>query len=285
MTTIGKTRRPVVREVRGVVHALAAGEFGHHREAPPPALADWVEHFWRVRWNLEGLPPRVQETLPHPNVHIVVERGSVRAFGVHTGRWTRVLKGRSSAFGIKFRPGAFRPFLRGAVSGLMDASLPIEALFGSQARELNDVVDCGADTSGDVRAVELASRFLLARLPAVDPSALLAGRIVDSIVDDGELHSAGALAERFEMSLRALQRLFSDYVGIGPKWVINRYRMHEALARVQAGLPVSWAALAQELGYFDQAHFITDFRRLVGETPADYAREWGTARSSAGAPA
>ena len=275
---IGKTRRPIAREARGVLHALTVGEFAHHREAPPPALADWVEHFWSVRWNLEGLPPQVQETLPHPNVHIVVERGSARAFGVHTRRWTRVLEGRSSAFGIKFRPGAFRPFLRGAVSSLMDASLPIETLFGLQAHELNDVVGCEDEVNGDARAVELASRFLLARLPVVDPNALLAGRIVDSIVDDRELHNAGALAERFEMSLRALQRLFNDYVGIGPKWVINRYRMHEAIARVQAGQPVSWAALAQELGYFDQAHFIADFRRLVGKTPVDYARERGTAR-------
>jgi AraC-like DNA-binding protein len=275
---IGKTRRPIAREARGVLHALTVGEFAHHREAPPPALADWVEHFWSVRWNLAGLPPQVQETLPHPNVHIVVERGSARAFGVHTRRWTRVLEGRSSAFGIKFRPGAFRPFLRGAVSSLMDASLPIETLFGLQAHELNDVVGCEDEANGGARAVELASRFLLARLPVVDPNALLAGRIVDSIVDDRELLNAGALAERFEMSLRALQRLFNDYVGIGPKWVINRYRMHEAIARVQAGQPVSWAALAQELGYFDQAHFITDFRRLVGKTPVDYARERGTAR-------
>jgi len=72
--------------------------------------------------------------------------------------------------------------------------------------------------------------------------------------------------------VRALQRLFSDYVGASPKWVINRYRLHEAIARVQAGHPVAWAALAQDLGYFDQAHFIADFRRLVGVTPAEYAR-------------
>jgi AraC-like DNA-binding protein len=35
---------------------------------------------------------------------------------------------------------------------------------------------------------------------------------------------------------------------------------------------VAWAVLAQELGYFDQAHFISDFKKLVGRTPADYER-------------
>ena len=61
-------------------------------------------------------------------------------------------------------------------------------------------------------------------------------------------------------------------MGVGPKWVIQRYRLHEAVARVQAGRPVAWAALAQDLGYFDQAHFIRDFKAMVGQTPQAYAR-------------
>jgi AraC-like DNA-binding protein len=268
MASIGKTRRPLTPEPRGVLHRLAVGEFAHGRVTTPSDLADWVEHFWSVRWNLEGRPPQLQETLPHPNVHIVIEPGSAAAWGVHTGRWTRVLEGRSSAFGIKFRPGAFRPLLGRAVSSLADSSVNIASLFGEEARALDDVLTC----DGDPAAAALASHFLRTRLPALDPQSLLAGRIVDSVADDLDLHSADELARRFDMSLRALQRLFNDYVGVGPKWVINRYRMHEAVARVQARQPVSWAALAQDLGYFDQAHFIADFRKLVGQTPGEYAR-------------
>jgi len=265
MPAIGKTRRP---EPRGVLHRVPVGEFVHARVEAPPDLADRIAYFWSVRWNLEGLPPQVQETLPHPNVHLVVEPGSIAAWGVHAGRWTRVLEGDSSAFGIKFRPGAFRPVLGRAVAGIADATVPAEALFGPDSAALAAVLGLDA---GD--AATLASDFLRDRLPAADPQALLAARIVDSVVDDFELHSAEALARRFDLSLRALQRLFNEYVGVGPKWVIKRYRMHEAVARVQAGQPVSWAALAQDLGYFDQAHFIADFRKLVGKTPGDYARE------------
>ena len=268
MTVIGKTRRPLDAEPRGVLHRLAVGEFAHGRFEAPDDLADRIEHFWTVRWNLEGGPPQVQETLPHPNVHLVVEPGTIAAWGVHTGRWTRALEGRSQAFGIKFRPGAFRGVLGRAVSTIADGAIPAAALFGADAATLAGVL--GHDD--DRAAVGIASAFLRARLPAIDESALLAGRIVDGVADDLELPSVDALARRFAMSPRALQRLFSDYVGVGPKWVINRYRMHEAVARVQAGQPVSWAALAQDLGYFDQAHFIADFRKLVGSTPGDYAR-------------
>ena len=268
MTTIGKTRRPLYPEPRGVLHRLAVGEFAHGRFEAPADLADRIEHFWSVRWNLEGLPPQVQETLPHPNVHLVVEPGSIAAWGVHTGRWTRMLEGRSSAFGIKFRPGGFRALLGRAVSSIADTSIPASELFGDAAALLEDVLRC----DGDAAAALVAAAFLRPRLPAIDAPALLAGRIVDSVADDRELHSADELARRFDMSLRALQRLFNEYVGVGPKWVIKRYRMHEAVARVQAGEPVSWAALAQDLGYFDQAHFIADFRTLVGKTPGDYAK-------------
>ena len=264
---IGKTRRPPSAEPRGVLHRLAVGKFAHGRVEAPADLADRIEHFWSVRWNLDGLPPHLQETLPHPNVHLVVEPGTIDAWGVHTGRWSRSLQGCSSAFGIKFRPGAFRPLLGRAVSTIADASIPAAALFGEDAATLEGVL-----ALDDASAAEFAAEFLRPRLPPIDDAALLAARIVDSVADDLELHSADELARRFGMNLRALQRLFNEQVGVGPKWVINRYRMHEAVARVQAGQPVSWAALAQDLGYFDQAHFIADFRKLVGRTPGDYAQ-------------
>src|SRR3954470_3415954 len=116
MPPIGKTRQPGAPEPRGVLNRLPVGEFAHGRVDPPPDLADRIAHFGSLRGTLEGLPPQVQETLPHPNVHLVVEPGSIAAWGVHSGRWTRVLEGRSSAFGIKFRPGGFRPLLGRAVS-------------------------------------------------------------------------------------------------------------------------------------------------------------------------
>jgi AraC-like DNA-binding protein len=267
MTTIGKTRQPLARAPRGVLHTLAAGDFEHVRMAAPPALEHAIEHFWRVRWNLEGRPPQVQETLPHPNANLVVEPGVAAAYGVFSARWTKVLEGRSQAFGIKFRPGAFRALLGAPMSTIADRSVRCIDLFGEAGRELDATL-----ALDDAGACALAGRFIAERLPAPDPQALLAAAIVDSVVDDRELHTVAQLAERHGMGVRALQRLFGEYVGASPKWVLDRYRMHEAIARVQAGQAVSWAALAQDLGYFDQAHFIAAFRKLVGRTPAEYAR-------------
>jgi AraC-like DNA-binding protein len=78
--------------------------------------------------------------------------------------------------------------------------------------------------------------------------------------------------EQRRLGKRTLQQLFSSYVGVGPKWVINRYRLHEALERLQEGAHINFAELAMELKYFDQDHFIRDFRKLVGCKPAAYTR-------------
>ena len=72
------------------------------------------------------------------------------------------------------------------------------------------------------------------------------------------------------MGVRSLQQLFSEYVGVSPKWTIRRFRLHEAADRLAGGDEPDLAALAQRLGYFDQAHFTSDFRKLVGQTPAQY---------------
>jgi AraC-like DNA-binding protein len=79
------------------------------------------------------------------------------------------------------------------------------------------------------------------------------------------------LVARWEMPTRTLQRLFARYVGVTPKWVIRRYRLHEAAERL-AVPGVSQSQLAAELGYSDQAHFIRDFRAVVGMSPAAYGR-------------
>lgn len=114
--------------------------------------------------------------------------------------------------------------------------------------------------------------FLQFRLPPHDPQVDRVAQIVAEVENDRRLVTVAALETHCGLARRALQRLFNEYVGIGPKWVIQRYRLHEALARIADGAVPDWTALALELGYFDQAHFIRDFTTLVGRPPADYAR-------------
>jgi AraC-like DNA-binding protein len=271
---IGKTRQ-IDTEPRGIlVPRFKAGSFCHERVAPSAALAALVEHYWFVGWDMQGHLPQQQETLPHPNVHLVIENDSDGVYGVHTARYTKQLAGQGFAFGIKFRPGGFRPFFGSAVAEIADRRVGLAQLFGTDGAALTrQVRACAASADTAPAAMAAAAEaFLLARLPPCDADAGRAAALVAAIAGDAALLTVDALAEQAGLNKRALQRLFQQYVGVGPKWVIRRYRMHEAVAQLQAGAVPELAQLALGLGYYDQAHFIKEFTALVGKPPGEYRR-------------
>jgi AraC-like DNA-binding protein len=106
-----------------------------------------------------------------------------------------------------------------------------------------------------------------------DPVAEQAAGLVGRIAADPGLLRVAQLAEVSGLSERRLQRLFAEYVGVSPKWVMRRARLHEAALRVEADGPASvdWGALAADLGYADQAHLTRDFTATLGVPPSRYA--------------
>src|SRR5215472_6512576 len=143
------------------------GRFDTWRRPPAPALAEFVEHYWRVRWNVPGAEPYVQHTLSNASVHLCAERGNSRIQGVVTGRFTRLLSGEGRVFGVKFRPAGFRPFLGSAVAGLADRCLPVAAVFG---RAGDAYVRRVLALEDDLAMAAAADAFLQERLPAPDPA-------------------------------------------------------------------------------------------------------------------
>jgi AraC-like DNA-binding protein len=276
---IGKTRQagPVVLEeiydaevgaARGVLRRpLPAGEMRHSRRAPSPEVAPWIQHYWMICWDLRGCEPHIAESLPHPNVQLVFEENGTSVCGVHTQKFSRVLEGESQAFGVKFRAGGFRPFLGGSVSTLADRVMPAEGVFGEAIRTLRAVVFSSA---ADDERVAAADAFFRGRVPEVDAMVATASGLVERIFVECEIKTVDDLVRRSGIGKRSLQRIFSEYVGASPKWVIRRYRLHEVMERVRLGETMDWAELALELGYFDQAHLINDFRAMIGFTPEQY---------------
>lgn len=273
--------RPKLVKPRGVLHrgvATPASVYG--RYWPADDLLPFVEHFWTVAWDVRE--PEVHEVLTHPSVQMVLENGNSRVAGVTTGKFTRRLEGKGRVLGTKFRPGGFRPFLGRAVSALTNRMLPLAEVFGPAGAELEDRALACVDA---LAAFEVVQGFLRGLGPVAairdrgdqpDPNLALVGRIAERAATDREITRVDHLVREFGLSARQLQRLFDDYVGVTPKWIIQRYRLHEAAERIADGVAdgkaTDGAALALDLGYADQAHFIRDFKKLVGSTPAEYAK-------------
>jgi AraC-like DNA-binding protein len=125
--------------------------------------------------------------------------------------------------------------------------------------------------------VAAAERLLRGHQAEPDPVAARAAGIVERITADPGLRRVATLTEEFGASERQLQRLLAEYVGVSPKWVMRRARLHEAALRADTGDDVDWAALARDLGYADQAHLTRDFTATLGTSPARYAARSGSA--------
>jgi AraC-like DNA-binding protein len=255
---------------KGVLKPPPGGEGSHYaRYHPSPDLQFFVEHYWIVQWDLTGQEPRLQETLPHPSIHVVFQRGSSRVVGVVTGRFSILLEGRDGVFGIKFLPGAFYPFLKSPVSRLTNKVARLADVFDVDVPLLEDAI---MSQTGDYKMIELAEAFLRERLPDRDEKLPEVRRIVERILTDREITTVDDVVDRTGMNKRALQRLFSRYVGASPKWVIKRYRLLEAADQLASGHAADLTRLAIDLGYFDQAHFIKDFKSMVGKSPSEFAK-------------
>ncbi len=261
---------PEVGRARGMVRrTLPEGKMRHARRRPPRELAPWIAHFWMIQWDLRGCEPQLVENLPHPNVHVIFEEDGAVVSGAQTRKFSRVIGGNSQVFGAKFRAGRFRPFLGAAVSTLADRVIPAKRVFGKEVEALRAVLISSAK---EAEKLEAAGAFFLARIPAPDETSVLAERLVNSILNEPEIKTVDDLAARAGMGKRSLQRIFNEYVGVSPKWVIRRYRLHEVMERLNFGAQPDWAQLALELGYFDQAHLINDFKSILGYSPTQYQK-------------
>ncbi len=250
---------------------------GLRRDAPvSPALEPFVERYWSVRWDRTGQPPFRSEVLSHPSVNLSVETGSEPRFGaglpavllhgVVTRRFVVDLTGTGRVTAAKFRPGGWvaiggRPPGRGAVVPLgghlpgLDAAMLLRAVL--------------AEDDDDARAAVLdAALAPLAPEPTVAYRDLQA--LLERMAADRSLVRVDQVAALAGVGVRSLQRLFAGLVGVSPKAVLARYRLQDAAATMDEGAVDDLAALAVELGWFDQAHFSRDFRAVVGVTPSAY---------------
>ncbi|SFX11254.1 transcriptional regulator, AraC family [Janthinobacterium lividum] len=237
--------------------------------APDTALAPFVEYFWVVEWDRRGCPPETQRVLPYPNAHLVFDLGRTAIHGVVRGAFDRPLTGAGKVLGVRFAPGGLRPFISQPLSSFTDTTIAADALLGMPAGQAEALV---LRQAGDTAMVAQAQALLLARLPQVDDAALLAARLTAAAAAHNGPASVVQLCEKMAIGERRLQRLFANYVGVPPKWVIQRYRLQEAIWRLAQPDAPDLASLAHALGFFDQAHFSRNFAELVGSTPLDYRR-------------
>jgi len=273
---------PVERDSRGILDPwLLRQRVRLTRYPAGPVLDGLVDRFWAVCWDLPPGTVHQQQVLTHPGANVSIghanatpgqpEPGPVEArlYGVARGLSTRVLAGRGWTVAALTRPGGLGAFITGSAAELTDRVVSLGPALGTDEAVLLRQVTAEPDEAARVALLAGALE------QAVDPDrrepALSVAEVARLAESDRTVRRLGDLCERSGLGQRTLQRMFLQYAGVSPTWVIRRYRLLEAAETVREGRPVSWAEIAATLGYADQAHLTRDFRAAIGQTPAAYA--------------
>lgn len=232
---------------------------------PPPALAPFVERFWFQ----DASEPAPHRILPDGCLDIIFSPDSAIVVGTMTRPLLIPPGPRASMLGVRFRPGMATAFLQVPAVALTDDRAPLDAIWPDGA----EVADYVGSVVGSEEAVVRLAKVLAQRLPrtAAVPSDLRAA--VGEILISGGRVDVARLAASLGVSRQHLARRFAAHVGVSPKTLCRVVRLWEVLRAVGPARS-NWAALAAELGYYDQSHLVSEFRTLTGLTPA----RWATSR-------
>ncbi|HEY8044184.1 MAG TPA: helix-turn-helix domain-containing protein [Streptosporangiaceae bacterium] len=273
---------PVERDSRGILDPwLLRQRVQLTRYPAGPALGGLVDRFWAVRWDLPPGTAHQQQVLTHPGANISVGHANgepgehqpgpveARLNGVARGLTTRVLVGQGWTVAAMTRPGGLGAFVSGSAADFTDRVVPLGQALGPDEAALLRQVTAEPDEAARVALLAAALE------QAVDPDRRVpAGRVAEVArlaETDRGVRRLADLCDLAGLGPRTLQRMFLQYAGVSPTWVIRRYRLLEAAESVRERKPVSWAEIAAGLGYADQAHLTRDFRAATGQTPAAYA--------------
>lgn len=250
---------------------------------PRSPLSDFVELFW----SYEGYnPPHAQErVIPTGTMQLIFNLredefrvydrqgyrfqslGGCLLSGAHSKFVVIDTASQASTVGVHFKPGGAYPFLELPASELRDSDVPLDALWGAKAIELRDRLLEAETPEARFRILEQTLLAQVARPPAHHPAVALALNEFQSMP---RTRTMKEISEHASLSRRRLIQLFREEVGLTPKLFCRIRRFQEVIRLLERSQRVEWSDVALSCGYFDQAHFIHDFRAFSGVTPTTY---------------
>lgn len=252
-------------------HALLYREF-----RVPPVLRDYVRCLWRMSGDAgAGLPEPI---IPDGCAELIVNLGD--AFIHHSasgsshqpqrllaGQITRAItiapSGRVELWGVRFQPWGAAPLLGFSGVEMQDRLTSLDDLTASLERDLVAVIDCDSESTRHETLISVLTRHV-ARARRVDPRM---PHLMSLALSQPESFTVRGLAGEAGLSMRRVQGLFRDDVGLSPKQLHRIARFQRALALRRQQPRLTWSGVASGAGYFDQAHLIHDARDIAGYTP------------------
>lgn len=187
------------------------------------------------------------------------------------GQLTRPLviepTGETGIFSVRFHPNGFLPFATIPIKETENTAVSLEKLFGKDGLEIETKI---LNANSTVDRIRLIETFLLNRLTDTKTIDRIVKSTVETILTANGQLSVNELSKQLNINRRQLVRKFSSAIGLSPKQLSKTIRLQATLKMLLNKKFTSLTTLAYENEYYDQAHFIRDFKELTGYTPKEF---------------
>lgn len=203
---------------------------------------------------------------PNPAVKVDLHAPAVFC-GARTDCFVIETSAQERVVGIQFEPGGAFPFLAMPASEVAGTTHDLADAWGPEALLLRDQLLEAGGVQAIFQILENALMERLERHHALHPAVVYAARRLSNASNTARVAD---VTEQIGMSARRFGDLFREQTGLTPKAFHRVRRFQQVLQRLRGRREENWAALAADCGYYDQAHFIHDFRQFSGITPGEY---------------
>lgn len=176
----------------------------------------------------------------------------------------------SLLIGVVFYPEAFRKLFNFPLDEATNKGILFESGLGD---DYLDVLNRLRDTFTEKTFSKILDVFFEQRLSKVDYSYNYMDKLIKHIRENNGLITIDKLAFEANMTTRTLQRQVKKSLGVSPKSFSNVMRMKYVLHLINNSSEHHWQDILYQNGYYDQSHFIKDFKRYTGKTPLQFLRE------------
>jgi AraC-like DNA-binding protein len=170
---------------------------------------------------------------------------------------------------VRLKPGAAFALLDHPLNDLVERTASPEVFLGRWARLLEEQLAGCIDQDSRLNCLE---RALLERLAGTRQIASSIAEAMHTLIAGQSRRPLEQMAVRLGYSQRQVRRKFEMYVGLPPVTVGRIMRFLNATQAIVRGRVGSGARLAQECGYYDQAHLVHEFQDLSGLTPSHFGQ-------------
>ncbi|NHN24839.1 helix-turn-helix transcriptional regulator [Flavobacterium jejuense] len=187
------------------------------------------------------------------------------------GQLTRPLEieptGKTGIFSVRFQPNGFLPFTTVPIKEIENTAVSLEKLFGKDGKEIEQKILRALSTSDRIKLIET---FLFNRLTNTETFDRIIKATVETILTANGKISIDELSKKMNINRRQLERKFSSAIGLSPKQLSKIIRLQATLKMLLNKKFTNLTTLAYENEYYDQAHFIKDFKEMTGFTPKEF---------------